>query len=335
MDVIENVMTEDYAIYNGDCVEVISGMPDKSVDLSVYSPPFCGLYNYSSDDRDMSNNATYEGFYRHYEFLVKQMARVTKPGRINAVHCMDIPVPGQRDGYHDLPGKIIELHQEHGFDYQGRTVIWKEPLAVAIRTRLKHLTHKQLDKDSTACTFAAGDFLLAFRRRGANAEPVTHDGGFDQYFGSNEIPADVMQFRGQKDQATNRFSHAIWRRYASCVWDDIRMSNKQMCGDRKHRRATLSYEEARDPEDEKHVHPLQLDVINRCIHLWSNPGDVVLTPFMGVGSEVYGAVYNGRRGVGVELKPSYFRQAVKNIADAKSDRLDDDRRNGDMTIMEA
>ncbi len=332
---VDTVMGGGYALYNGDCVDVMRSIPDASVGLTIYSPPFAGLYNYSSDERDMSNNATYEGFYEHYEFLIKEIARVTKPGRISAVHCMDIPVPGQRDGYHDLPGRIIDLYTRNGFHFFGRTVIWKEPLAVAIRTRLKHLTHKQLDKDSTACTFAAGDFLLAFRRHGENADPVTHAGGFDQYFGSDPIPDDVMEFRGHADQSTNRFSHQVWRRYASCVWGDIRMSNSQPCGDGRWRRASLSYKEARDPEDEKHCHPLQLDVISRCVHLWSNPGDVVLTPFMGVGSEVYGAVYNGRKGIGIELKPTYFRQAVKNVAEASRDRIDDDLRNGVAGIIDA
>lgn len=332
MDVIESVITDEYAIYNGDCVEVVSQMPDKSVGLSVYSPPFCGLYNYSSDDRDMSNNSTYEGFYEQYEYLIREIARVTKPGRITAVHCMDIPVPGQKDGYHDLPGKIIEIHQRHGFDFFGRTVIWKEPLAVAIRTRLKHLTHKQLVKDSCECTFAAGDFLLVFRRRGANQDPVTHEGGFTEYFGSKPMPVDVLPYLGEKDQSKNKYSHQVWRRYASCVWDDIRMSNAQECGDGKVRKASLSYKEARDPEDEKHVHPLQLDVIGRVVAMYSNPGDTVLTPFMGVGSEVYGAVYNGRRGVGVELKPSYFRQAAKNVADAVNDRRADDQSGGKIAM---
>ena len=321
MAVNTQVITDDYALYNGDCVEVASGLPDKSVGLSVYSPPFCGLYNYSSDDRDMSNNVTYDGFYRHYEFLVREMARITKPGRITAVHCMDIPVPGQRDGYHDLPGKIIELHERHGFYFFGRFCIWKEPLAVAIRTRLKHLTHKQLVKDSCASTVAAGDFLLIFKRRGENKDPVAHEHGFTEYFGASEVPAELFQFRGTKEQGENKFSHWVWRQYASCVWMDVRGSNAQPCGDGRRAKAILDYKAARDPEDEKHVHPLQLDVIHRTVSLWSNPGDVVFTPFMGVGSEVYGAVYHGRRGVGVELKPSYFRQAAKNVGDAKTDRL--------------
>lgn len=307
MAVIDQVTTDDYVLYNGDCCEVVAGLPDASIHLSVYSPPFCGLYNYSSDDRDMSNSISYDAFFEHYEFLVRHMARVTMPGRINVVHCMDIPNPGQRSGYFDLPGKIIELHQRHGFDYFGRVAIWKEPLRVAIRTRLKHLTHKQLVKDSTESTIASGDFVLILKRRGTNTVPVSHGIGFNSYAGGLEVPPELLKFKGETDQRENKLSHWIWRRYAACVWDDIRVDR------------VLPYKEAREPEDEKHVHPLQLDVIERCIQLWSNPNETVMTPFMGVGSEVYGAVYGGRRGLGVELKPSYYKQAIRNVARAKSD----------------
>ena len=320
MAVADQVISDDYALYNGDCVEVLSDLPDRSVGLSVYSPPFCGLYNYSSDDRDMSNSISYDAFYRHYNFLVEHIARVTKPGRCTAVHCMDIPVPGQRDGFHDLPGRLIEIHERHGFYFFGRFCIWKEPLAVAIRTRLKHLTHKQLVKDSCASTVAAGDFLLIFKKRGENAEPVAHPHGFTEYFGGTRVPEELFQYRGTEPQELNKFSQWVWRQYASCVWMDIRTSNDQRTGDGRTAKAILDYKAARDPEDEKHVHPLQLDVIHRAVNMWSNPGDIVLSPFMGVGSEVYGAVYNGRRGLGVELKGTYFKQAAKNISAARHDR---------------
>jgi len=321
MAVNDQIITDRYALYNGDCVEVIKGIPKQSIGLSVYSPPFAGLYNYSSDDRDMSNNATYKGFYDHYEFLIKEISRVTMPGRMTAVHCMDIPNPGQKSGYHDLPGNIIRLHEKHGFFFFGRVTIWKEPLAVAIRTRLKHLTHKQLVKDSCQSTVAAGDALLIFKRAGENPDPVGHGGGFTEYYGAKPLPKDVMKYRGEENQSQNKFSQQVWRRYASCVWDDIRGSNAQPSGDGRMCKAILDYKQARDPEDEKHVHPLQLDVIHRAVALWSNPGNTVFTPFMGVGSEVYGAVYNGRKAIGVELKPSYFRQAKKNIAAAPNDRM--------------
>ena len=303
MAVIDQTITDQYALYNGDCCEVMQSLPDRSVDLSVYSPPFCGLYNYSSDDRDMSNNATYEQFFDHYEFLVEHMARVTKPGRMTVVHCMDIPNPGQKTGYFDLPGRLYDLHVKHGFLFFGRVMIWKEPLRVAIRTRLKHLTHKQLCKDSCQSTVAAGDMLMIFKRKGVNEVPVDHPEGFSEYAGSTEIPVELLEYRGTKIQKENKLSQWIWRRYASCVWDDIRIGN------------VLSYKAAKEPDDEKHVHPLQLDVISRAVNLWSNRGETVFTPFMGVGSEVYGSVVNGRKGVGVELKSSYYKQAIRNLAD--------------------
>lgn len=306
MALIGQKITDKYAAYNGDCCEVVQELKDASVDMSVYSPPFCGLYNYSSDERDMSNSRTYEDFFAHYGFLVNHIARVTKPGRMSAVHCMDIPNPGQRDGYFDLPGRIIQMHADAGFMFYGRVTIWKEPLRVAIRTRLKHLTHKQLVKDSTESTIAAGDCLLIFKKRGENPVPVTHAGGFQSYAGGTPVPDHLWQYKGTEDQRENRLSHWIWRRYASCVWDDVRIDR------------VLPYRDAKEPDDEKHVHPLQLDVIERCVHLWSNPGEVVMTPFMGVGSEAYGAVINGRRAIGVELKTSYYKQALRNLAIAEA-----------------
>lgn len=321
MAVINQLIKPNYALYNGDCCEVVGDMPDNSMHLSAYSPPFCGLYNYSSDDRDMSNSISYEAFFKHYEFLVRQMARVTMPGRINVVHCMDIPNPGQQSGYFDLPGRIIDLHQRHGFDYYGRVTIWKEPLRVAIRTRLKHLTHKQLVKDSASSTIAAADFILIMKKRGENTIPVAHEIGFNTYAGSREVPPDLWKYKGETDQRENKLSHWIWRQYASSVWDDIRVDR------------VLPYKEAREPEDEKHVHPLQLDVIERCVQLWSNPNETMMTPFMGVGSEVYGAVFNGRRGLGVELKASYYKQAIRNVVRATSDAKAADK--GDLVSMAA
>jgi DNA modification methylase len=302
MAVNDQQITDRYAVYNGDCCEVLPMLPTASVHLSVYSPPFCGLYNYSSHDQDMSNNQTYDGFLEHYGFLIEQIARVTRPGRMSAVHCMDIPNAGQRTGYYDFPGKVIELHQRHGFDFWGRAFIWKEPLTVAIRTRLRHLTHKHLVQDSTHSTVAAGDQFLFFKRHGENAEPVTHEEGLSYYSGGREVPAHLLKYKGERDQRQNKLSHWIWRRYASCFWDDIRLNR------------VLPYRAAKEPDDEKHVHPLQLDAIERVIALWSNPGDVVLTPFMGVGSECYGALSMGRRPLGIELKTSYYRQALRNIA---------------------
>lgn len=300
-----------YAIYNGDCIEFIQDMPDESVHFSVYSPPFSDLYNYSSSERDLSNCKDYEEFMTHYEFLVRNIARVLKSGRLTAVHCSDIPRPGP--SIQDFPGDIIRLHEKHGFMFHARYAIWKEPLRVAIRTRAQGLMHRQIVKDSTLCGNAGADYVLVFRKRGTAKDPVANPYGVSTdglpptlttYAGQRELPEGMEKYLGWKDPKTNKLSHWIWQQYASCMWDDIRIGH------------VLPYRQARDPEDEKHVCPLQLDVIERCITLWTNPDDIVFTPFMGVGSEVYSAIINGRRAIGVELKPSYFNQAQKNIRHA-------------------
>jgi len=214
------------------------------------------------------------------------------PGRISAVHCMDVPKRGANIcGYTDFPGDIIRLHEKHGFEMLPRICIWKEPLGVRNRTMAKALTHRTVCEDSTQCNVASADYLIPFRKRGENPVPVTHPNGLMRYSGEREIPADLHHYKGHEGKQTgNRFSQWIWRQYASAFWDDIRLGR------------VLPYKEGRDKNDERHVHPLQLDVIDRCVDMWSNPGENVLTPFMGVGSEVYGAVVNGRRGVGAELK---------------------------------
>lgn len=307
MAVREQTITDKYALYNGDCVEAMRALPAGCVDFSVYSPPFAGLYQYSSDPRDMSNAVNKDEFFQHYGFCVSEIARLTKPGRISAVHCMDIPLSNAGcDAMYDLPGKIIALHEAHGWAYGGRRVIWKEPLLVRNRTMMKSLHHKTICEDSTRCSIANADYLLMFRRKGENPAPVTHEYGLLRYAGERMMPPDALEYKGwQGSQLENKFSHWIWRQYASSVWDDIRIDR------------VLPYKASKDTNDEKHVHPLQLDVIERACVLWSNPGEVVLTPFMGVGSECYGAVINGRRAIGIELKPSYYRQAVKNMADAR------------------
>ena len=300
----DDVMTDRYALYNGDCIEVMASFPPDSVHLSVYSPPFGGLYCYSSSVRDISNCADYDEFFVHYGYVVRELARVTLPGRMTAVHCADVP-SGNSGGDHllDFSGDIIRLHQREGWNYVARYAVWKEPLGVRNRTMRKDLAHRTLTEDSSKCSCASADYLLIFRKKGTNPIPITHPTGLLDYAGEREVPADLKPFRGMVgNQIENRYSHWIWRNYASAFWDDVRIGR------------VLPFEASRDEEDEKHVHPLQLDVIDRTIVLWSNPGETVLTPFMGVGSEVWGAVKNGRRGVGVELKPSYFRQAVKNLA---------------------
>ncbi len=318
MAIASQVITDKYAIYNGDCIEVMRSLPAGTVDLSVYSPPFCGLYNYSSDERDLSNCRTYQEFFVHYDYVISEIARLTKPGRISAVHVMDVPGKGNGDtakmgsgantgtGLIDFPGDVIRAHEKHGFVFAGRRAIWKEPLGVRLRTMAKGLAHKQIVDDSTLCDVASADYLLMFRKAGENQVPVTHPVGLLAYAGERQMPEEVLSYKGFTGKQTeNRYSHWIWRQYASSVWDDIRIER------------VLPYKESRDPEDERHVHPLQLDVIDRACVLWSNPGEVVLTPFMGVGSEVYGAVINGRRALGMELKTSYFNQAKRNLELAK------------------
>lgn len=313
MAVKEQCITDRYALYCGDCVETMKSIRSESIHLSIYSPPFGGLYTYSSDERDLSNAIDKAEFFEHYGYCVREIARLTMPGRVSAVHCMDIPLSNAGcDAIYDLPGEIIRIHDANGFVYGGRRVIWKEPLMVRNRTMMKSLHHKTLCEDATRTSIANADYLLMFRRKGENAIPVTHENGLMHYAGENEMPADLLGYRGWVgDQKLNRYSQWIWRQYASSVWMDIRIDN------------VLPHRAAKDDEDEKHVHPLQLDVIERACQLWSNPGEKVLTPFMGVGSEVYGAVACGRRAIGVELKPTYFRQSVTNLEDVKETTEDD------------
>jgi DNA modification methylase len=317
MAVIDQHKGDRFMLYNGDSAEVMQSLPTGCVGFSVYSPPFAqpgggALYHYSSSPRDLSNARTFPEFMEHYGVIVRELHRLTKPGRMTAVHCADVPTGNTGcDHMFDLPGEIIRLHESLGFKYAARYAIWKEPLAVRNRTLAKNLAHKTIVEDSSECSNAGADYLLLFRRSGENAEPIAHPNGFSDYIGEREVPKDLLPYRGWAGKQTgNRYSHWIWRQYASSFWDDIRLDR------------VLPYREARDSEDEKHVHPLQLDVIERAVALWSNPDDVVFTPFMGVGSEVYGSVTSGRRGVGCELKPSYFRQAVKNLDLAKSDRVE-------------
>jgi len=312
MAVLDQHIGEKFALYHGDCIEVQAAMPAQSVHLSVYSPPFGGLYHYSSDERDLSNCDDYDAFMAHYAYVVEGITRITIPGRMSAVHCMDIPLSNSgTDAYRDFPGDIIRLHESMGWKYAGRHSIWKEPLAVRLRTMQKNLAHASLVADSIDCGIASADYLLLFRRDGKNPIPVAHPVGLLDYAGDRAPPADVLPFRGWAGKQTeNRFSHWIWRQYADCMWDDIRIDR------------VLPYREARDSDDEKHVHPLQLDVIDRVVTLRTNPGETVWTPFMGVGSEVYSPVLLGRRGVGAELKASYFRQAIKNVLLAAAGRRD-------------
>jgi len=321
----EQLITDDYCLYNSDCMEVIKELPTDSIDLSVYSPPFAGLYNYSSSERDFSNCESKEQFLEQYDYLISEMARVTKPGRINAVHCTDVFDNTCR--LWDFPHEVINLHIKHGFEYRNRITIWKEPLKVRMRTMVQSLMHKFIVEDSTKCFTAMPDYVLIFTKKGENQVPVTHENGFNRYAGSTPILPNILQawnnqagtnfkagelwrylnteFENHKDPKSNKLSHYIWQRYASSVWDDIRIDE------------VLQYKESKTEDDEKHVHPLQLDVVDRIVELYSNAGETVLTPFMGVGSEVYSPVSLGRKAIGIELKDSYYRQAIMNLGSVK------------------
>lgn len=304
MAVKDQLITDRYAIYNADSMEVMSGLPDESVHASIYSPPFAGLYHYSSDERDLSNARDYVEFFHMYEYFIREKYRLTMPGRTTGVHTALVPSGNTgRDEYRDFPGDVIRAHQSAGWLFIARHVIWKEPLAVRNRTMQKNLAHKTIVEDGALGGVAAPDELLIFRKPGESL-PVAHPNGLTgTYAGSEQHPADLGRYRGwDGDQKANRWSHWIWRRYASSVWDDVRIDR------------VLPFRDSKDEDDEKHVHPLQLDVIERYIDLRTLPGETVLTPFMGVGSEVYGAVSMGRFGIGAELKPSYYRQAVLNLA---------------------
>jgi DNA modification methylase len=313
---IKNQLIKDnYALYNSDCMYVLPTLPDASIDLSIYSPPFAGLYNYSSSENDFSNCESKEQFLQQYDFLVAEMARITKPGRINAVHCTDIH--DNKSFLWDFPHEIIRLHENHGFHYRNRITIWKEPLKVRMRTMVQSLMHKFIVEDTTRCFTAMPDYVLIFTKHGENKVPVTHPFGLNDYFGEtpflsahietygnySDFKKKWMNFKG--DPKENKMSHLIWQRYASSVWDDIRIDN------------VLPFKESKDEDDEKHVHPLQLDVIDRLVELYSNQDELILTPFMGVGSEVYSPVSMGRKAIGIELKESYFKQAIMNMNEAQ------------------
>lgn len=312
---IDQVSTERYALYNGDSCEVMLDWPDDAVGIFVYSPPFADLYRYSSSDRDLGNCRTYDEFLEHYRFIVEQTLRVLAPGRMACVHCMDLGGAGKKP-IKDFPGDIIRLHEECGFEYWDRKSIWKEPWRVALRTRALCLRHGQVVKDASWCRSALPDYLLVFRKPGECAVPIEHPTGFSEYPGTLPIfppengweaewTALQEKYRGfGGDQKENKLSHVIWRRLASPFWDDVRIER------------VLPFEGSKDEESEKHVCPLQLDVIDRALMLWSVEGDTLGSPFMGVGSEPYCAVKMGRRAIACELKESYYSQAVRNVESA-------------------
>lgn len=299
VNTLNQVITNDYAMYHGDCVEVTRGIPDSSIHYSIFSPPFSSLYTYSNSERDMGNSANDEEFYRHFLFLIKELFRVTIPGRLVSFHCMDIPAMKSRDGYigiKDFPAQLRQAFEDEGFIWHSKVTIWKDPLVEATRTKAIGLMHKQLTKDSSMSRQGLPDYLITMRKPGENPEPIAHPEGLTQFFGENEP---------NRDEGV--YSHNVWRRYASPVWMDIRQSN------------TLQYRSARAEKDERHICPLQLDVIARGVELWSNPGDIVFSPFAGIGSEGYQSLKMGRRFVGVELKDTYYQTSVANLEMAREE----------------
>lgn len=300
---INQIINDNYAIYEGDSCEIMPGLPENSIGFSIHSPPFEGLYKFSNSDRDVSNSEG-DAFWQHYGFIIKELLRITKPGRLASVHVMQLPTSKTRNGFigmRDFRGEVVRAFQDAGWQFASEVCIWKDPVVAQQRTKSIRLLHKQVTKDATISGQGLADYIVTFRKPGVNDEPV--GGLFEYYIGEGNAPEPVESRLGRQsvDEAKKWHSIEVWQRYASPVWTDISQSR------------TLQYRGGRDEKDEQHISPLQLDVIERCIHLWSNPGDVVFTPFMGIGSEVYGAVELGRKGIGIELKPSYFRQAVKNL----------------------
>jgi DNA modification methylase len=320
MKVLNQASGNDWILYQGDCCEVIKGIPDNSVHYSIFSPPFASLYTYSNSDRDMGNSKGEDEFYIHFDFLVGELYRVLLPGRLVSFHCMDIPAMKERDGYiglKDFPGDLLRVFEKAGFIYHSKATIWKDPLVEATRTKALGLMHKQVIKDSAMCRNGLPDYLISVRKPGDNPEPIAHPGGFTDFIGEDEPDAPKKE-PTLKDSRQHKYismvkvdpvySHHVWRRYASPVWMDINQSN------------TLQRESAREETDERHICPLQLDVIERGLVLYTNFGDTVLSPFAGIGSEGFVSVKNGRRFVGIELKESYYNQAVANLQRAELEK---------------
>lgn len=286
MNVLNQDVNEKFSIYNGDSVEVLKGIPDDSIHYSIFSPPFASLYTYSNSDRDMGNSKTDDEFYEHFSYLVKELYRVTMPGRLLSFHCMNLPTSKQRDGVigiKDFRGILIKAFCDAGWIYHSEVCIWKNPVTAMQRTKALGLLWKQLKKDSAMSRQGIPDFVVTMRKPGENPERVTH--------------------------TDESFPVAVWQRYASPVWMDINQSD------------TLQRQSEREEKDERHICPLQLEVIKRCIELWTNPGDIVLDPFAGIGSTPYTAIRMDRRGMGIELKESYYKQAVANCREAAGEAI--------------
>lgn len=299
--VIDQASGDGWHLYNGDCIEVTRGLPDNSLHYTIFSPPFESLYTFSDDPRDLSNCSDSETFWAHFRFLIAELHRVTMPGRLVSIHCMQLPTSKLRDGFiglRDFRGEIIRAFQGAGFIYHSEVCIRKDPVSAMQRTKSIGLLHKQVCKDSALSRMAVADYVVTMRKPGDNPEPIA--GAFDAYHGAGDVPAVAPANEGGVHVADS-YSVKVWQRYAEPVWMDIAQSD------------VLTHRTAREEADERHISPLQLTVIRRCIDLWSNPDDVVFSPFAGIGSELYVALEMRRRALGAELKAIYYRQAVSNL----------------------
>jgi DNA modification methylase len=318
VNTLNQAIGNDFALYNGDCVEVIKGLPDNSVHYSISSPPFSSLYTYSNSDRDMGNSRNDGEFFEHFRYLIKELYRVIMPGRLVSMHVMNLPTSKTHHGYigvRDFRGDVIRAFEAEGFIFHSEVCIWKDPVIAQQRTKALGLLHKQVVKDSAMSRQGIPDYLVTMRKPGVNEDPVS--GEFEEFVGEGldisreaydkQAPAHIAQ--GKEPWPFEMWrSVYVWQKYASPVWMDINPSN------------TLQYRSAREEKDEKHICPLQLDVIARGVELWSNPGDIVLSPFTGIGSEGYQSIKMGRRFVGTELKESYYNIAQKNLQQAVIER---------------
>lgn len=307
MAVMDQANGRDWTLFNGDCVEVCKRLPSDSLHYSVYSPPFESLYTFSDDPRDMSNCRDKETFWSHYRFLIAEMHRALMPGRLVSIHCMQLPTSKTHDGFiglRDFRGEIIRSHQEAGFVYHSEVCIWKDPVTAMQRTKALGLLHKQIVKDSAMSRMGIADYVVTMRKLGDNPEPVS--GEFREFHGDESLPRSAPS--RDASHVADSYSVKVWQRYASPVWMDINQSD------------VLPHRAARHELDERHISPLQLTVIRRCVQLWTNPGDIVFSPFAGIGSELYVAVEMGRKGLGAELKPSYFEQATRNLSHVEDSR---------------
>ena len=302
--ILDQTINSKAAVYHADTVEVMREIPNDSIHYSIFSPPFASLFTYSDSKRDMGNSSDIE-FYTHFSYLTKELYRTLKPGRLISIHCMDIPAMKSKEGYiglKEFPDLILSAFKKEGFIYHSKVQIKKNELFEAQRTKAIGLAHKQVVKDSAICRNALPDYIITIRKPGENDEPISRPNGFEEYIGSLDQPKKEKH----KIQAKNKFSQKIWQRYASSVWLDIRQTN------------TLNAKAARESKDERHICPLQLDTIARCLELWTNPGDVVLDPFCGIGSTGYVALDMKRKFIGIELKEVYYKQSVKNLNIAKN-----------------